>query len=135
MKISTSAAHRRHDISDHVWGRIEPLLRGRKGLWGGIARDNRLFSPIHNITGDRDHSGFIRKTLKQCLRMFCRLSDIRLLLSEGHCCKVIDGAAFCLIERPYISKVCLPGASRPADDRSKNFPPGLCVAHASLQSL
>jgi len=43
MKISASAAHRRHDISEHAWGRIEPLLPGRKGLWGGIARDNRLF--------------------------------------------------------------------------------------------
>ena len=26
----------------------------------------------------------------------------------GHCCKVSDEAAFCLIQRPYISKLCLP---------------------------
>ena len=31
----------------------------------------------------------------------------------GHCCKVSDEAAFCLIQRPYISKLCLPGAFRP----------------------
>ena len=36
-------AHRRHDISDRVWELLEPHLSGRKGSWGGIARDNRLF--------------------------------------------------------------------------------------------
>lgn len=35
--------HRRHDISDRVWERIEPHLPGRKGSWGGIAKDNRQF--------------------------------------------------------------------------------------------
>ncbi|CAH5410113.1 hypothetical protein AI2620V1_4612 (plasmid) [Enterobacter cloacae] len=28
-------------------------------------------------------------------------------LEEGHCCKVSDEAAFCLIQRPYISKTLL----------------------------
>jgi transposase len=37
------AAHRRHDISDRVWQLLGPHLPGRKGCWGGIARDNRLF--------------------------------------------------------------------------------------------
>lgn len=36
-------AHRRHDISDRVWLLLEPLLPGRRGVWGGIAKDNRLF--------------------------------------------------------------------------------------------
>ncbi len=36
-------AHRRHDISDPVWSRLEPHLPGRKGTWCGIARDNRQF--------------------------------------------------------------------------------------------
>ena len=35
--------HRRHDISDNVWERLEPFLLGRKGAWGGNARDNRQF--------------------------------------------------------------------------------------------
>lgn len=35
--------HRRHDISDHVWGLLEPHLPGRLGQWGGRAKDNRLF--------------------------------------------------------------------------------------------
>ena len=32
-----------HDISDHVWSKLEPLFPGRKGSWGGKAGDNRLF--------------------------------------------------------------------------------------------
>jgi transposase len=35
--------HRRHDLSDHAWSLLEPHLPGRAGVWGGIARDNRLF--------------------------------------------------------------------------------------------
>ena len=38
-----SMAHRRHDISDRLWNILRPLLPGQKGLWGGQARDNRLF--------------------------------------------------------------------------------------------
>ena len=33
----------RHDISDHVWSLLAPLLPGRRGAWGGRAKDNRLF--------------------------------------------------------------------------------------------
>ena len=36
-------SHRRHDISDRVWGLLEGHLPGRKGLWGGIAKNNRQF--------------------------------------------------------------------------------------------
>ena len=35
--------HGRHDISDKVWALLEPHLPGRKGVWGGVAKDNRLF--------------------------------------------------------------------------------------------
>ncbi len=35
--------HRRHDISDRVWNLPEAHLPGRKGAWGGVAKDNRLF--------------------------------------------------------------------------------------------
>ena len=34
-------SHRRHDLSDEVWSRLEVHLPGRQGSWGGIARDNR----------------------------------------------------------------------------------------------
>ena len=36
-------AHRRYDISDRAWDLLERHLPGRKGSWGGIAQDNRLF--------------------------------------------------------------------------------------------
>jgi hypothetical protein len=36
-------AHRRHDIDERAWKLLEPHLPGRKGAWGGIARDNRTF--------------------------------------------------------------------------------------------
>ena len=35
--------YRRHDISDRTWDLLEPHLPGRKGAWGGVAKDNRLF--------------------------------------------------------------------------------------------
>ena len=33
----------RHDISDEFWLKLESLLPGRKGSWGGKAQDNRKF--------------------------------------------------------------------------------------------
>lgn len=36
-------SHRRHDIKEEEWVILEPLLPGRKGQWGGIAKDNRSF--------------------------------------------------------------------------------------------
>lgn len=43
MANEKALVHRRHDVSDRVWGALEPLLPGQEGQWGGIARDNRLF--------------------------------------------------------------------------------------------
>ena len=39
----SNVAYRRHDISEHVWGQLERHLPGRKGNWGGRAKDNRQF--------------------------------------------------------------------------------------------
>lgn len=36
-------SHRRHDISDRIWNLLETHLPGRKGTWGGRAKDNRKF--------------------------------------------------------------------------------------------
>ena len=33
----------RHDISDEFWQKLEPLLPGREGSWGGRVEDNRRF--------------------------------------------------------------------------------------------
>jgi len=35
--------YRRHDIPDGTWEMLRPHLKGRKGTWGGNARDNRRF--------------------------------------------------------------------------------------------
>ena len=35
--------YRRHDISDRAWKLLEPLLPGRRGAWGRVAKDNRKF--------------------------------------------------------------------------------------------
>ena len=40
---SKNSALHRHDISDAMWAKIEPHLPGRRGTWGGIAKDNRKF--------------------------------------------------------------------------------------------
>jgi transposase len=34
---------RRHDINDATWDLLAPHLPGRQGVWGGVAKDNRLF--------------------------------------------------------------------------------------------
>ena len=39
----TKEAYRRHDISDRVWQLLEWHLPGRRGVWGGVAKDNRRF--------------------------------------------------------------------------------------------
>jgi transposase len=36
-------AHRRHDILDRTWELLKPHLPGREGMWGSVAKDNRLF--------------------------------------------------------------------------------------------
>ena len=35
--------YHRHDISDEIWAVLEPLMIGKPGQWGGVARDNRRF--------------------------------------------------------------------------------------------
>ncbi len=35
--------YHRHDLSDEAWERLEGKLPGRRGMWGGIAQDNRRF--------------------------------------------------------------------------------------------
>uniref|UniRef100_UPI00295889AA phage integrase N-terminal domain-containing protein n=1 Tax=Salmonella enterica TaxID=28901 RepID=UPI00295889AA len=49
----------------------------------------------------RHIAGYIHEWLAQGI-------SLRTLQNEmGHCCKVSDEAAFCLIQRPYISKTLL----------------------------
>ena len=90
------AAHRRHDISDRVWGLLEPHLLGRKGTWGGNARDNRLFinavfwilrtgAPWRDLPPDYGD-------WKNTHRRFCRWRDKGIW--EGFLEKLVDDADF-----------------------------------------
>ena len=47
--VMIKAIHRRHDISDEVWNRLKQCLLSRKGIWGGVAEDNRRF--INAVSG------------------------------------------------------------------------------------
>ena len=38
---------------------------------------------------------------------YTHMKSLRLAAEDWHCCKVSDEAAFCLIQRPYISKTLL----------------------------
>ncbi len=61
-------------------------VNDREGLYVGVASENGIYG----------HSRF-------CNTDF----DDKLACLNRHCCKVSDEAAFCLIQRPYISKTLL----------------------------
>jgi len=42
IKFMNPALHR-HDLSAHHWSLLEGHLPGRRGVWGGVAHDNRRF--------------------------------------------------------------------------------------------
>ncbi|EAP6688661.1 hypothetical protein EJR08_21885 [Salmonella enterica] len=43
----------------------------------------------------------------QDLQRYTGIQHVHRIGMAGHCCKVSDEAAFCLIQRPYISKTLL----------------------------
>ncbi len=49
---------------------------------------------------------FQRDIILWAVRWYCKYG-ISYRELQGHCCKVSDEAAFCLIQRPYISKTLL----------------------------
>ncbi len=70
-----------HDISDEVWALLEQHLPGQAGSWGGVAKDNRLFT---NATFWILHTGAPWRDLpsdygnwKNVQRRFCRWRDKR----------------------------------------------------------
>ncbi len=88
------ASHRHHDISDKVWELLAPHLPGRKGGWGAVAKDNRLFinavfwilrtgSPWRDLPPDYGD-------WKNTHRRFCRWQDAR----------IWEALLECLVEDP-----------------------------------
>jgi transposase len=101
-------AHRRHDISDKVWKKIESHLPGRRGSWGGIAEDNRRFinavfwifrtgAPWRDLPPDfggwsNTHRRFIRwrdnGVWEKLLEVLIDEPDFEWLMIDGSHCKV-----------------------------------------------
>ena len=55
-KMKDKEEHR-DDISDEFWSKLEPILPGRKGSWGGQARDNRRFITQYFGFYEPEHRG------------------------------------------------------------------------------
>ena len=105
--------HRRHDISDRTWSLLEPHLPGRKGSWGGLAKDNRLFinavfwimrtgAPWRDLPPDlghwsNTHRRFIRWRDKgvweKLLEVLIEEPDYEWLIIDASHCKVHPHAA------------------------------------------
>ena len=72
-------AHHRHDLPDRTWCLPEPHLPGRRGRWGGVARDNRRFlDAVPWILRTGRPGGTCRRTVetvKNTHRRFCRWRD------------------------------------------------------------
>jgi transposase len=103
-----SPAHRRHDINDHTWALLEPHLPGRRGIWGGIANDNRTFinavfwilrtgAPWRDLPPDYGD-------WKNTHRRFCRWRDkglweslLEILIDEPDCEWLMIDASHCKV--------------------------------------
>ena len=108
-----TAAHRRHDISDSVWKKLEPHLPGREGSWGGKAHDNRRFinavfwimrtgAPWRDLPPDfggwsNTHRRFIRwrdnGVWERLLEILIDEPDFEWLMIDASHCKVHPHAA------------------------------------------
>ncbi len=54
-----------------------------------------------------DAADYVRETDRSLMQLVTALWATLALMYVWHCCKVSDEAAFCLIQRPYISKTLL----------------------------
>ena len=108
-----SLSHRRHDIPDSTWELLEPHLPGRRGSWGGVAHDNRLFinavfwilrtgAPWRDLPPDygswsNTHRRFIRwrdaGTWEKLLEKLIVEPDFEWLMIDASHCKVHPHAA------------------------------------------
>ena len=109
----SALAHRRHDISDKVWKLLEPHLPGRKGSWGGLAKDNRLFinavfwimrtgAPWRDLPPDLGHWSYVHRRFirwrdkgiwEKLLEVLVQEPDYEWLMIDASHCKVHPHAA------------------------------------------
>ncbi len=106
-------AYRRHDLRDEIWNKIEPILPGRAGAWGRVAKDNRQFvnavlwiartgAPWRDLPPDygdwsRTHRRFIRWRDKgiwaKIFALFVQHPDLEWLMIDASHVKVHIHAA------------------------------------------
>ncbi|MGS6416565.1 IS1 family transposase, partial [Enterobacter rongchengensis] len=67
--------------------------------------ESRLKGELHVIS--KRYTQRIERHNLNLRQHLARLGRKSLSFSKWHCCKVSDEAAFCLIQRPYISKTLL----------------------------
>ncbi len=102
-----------------------------------IVTDKRTYNIVLHFIGEetkKNADGTVSKSFIET-PWAVRQAVLQLTYEYRHCCKVSDEAAFCLIQRPYISKTLLTRRISPRDHHNKMLRPGLCVVHASPQYL
>jgi transposase len=108
-----SVEQHRHDVTDHVWAKIEPYFPGQAGQWGGIAKDNRKFfngtcwilrtgAPWRDLPDDYGKFGSVHKRFKRMcdngtwdriLELLIDEPDFEWLMIDASHCKVHPHAA------------------------------------------
>jgi IS5 family transposase len=75
-------------------------------LFARLSLDSAL--PDHTTIMNFRHLLEQHQLARQLFKTINRwLAEAGVMMTQGHCCKVSDEAAFCLIQRPYISKTLL----------------------------
>ncbi|CAM7190863.1 hypothetical protein CIPOMM044M_24890 [Citrobacter portucalensis] len=109
--LASDTGIRNNDICQQIPGQIECFTRGHAGNNACRIREKRGGRCMTDTTSGQVTVNFVRyhpdiigqANFNNPLK-FIRPPDSS---GRGHCCKVSDEAAFCLIQRPYISKTLL----------------------------
>ncbi|MFC95801.1 hypothetical protein ED818_26425 [Escherichia coli] len=94
----------------HENARLRALLQTQQDTIRQMAEYNRLLS--QRVAAYASEINRLKALVAKLQRMQFGKSSEKLRAKterqiQGHCCKVSDEAAFCLIQRPYISKTLL----------------------------
>lgn len=81
-----------------------------QNLMAAIELDERIGYSASSLAGQpyKGRNGRVEGTRELVIHPhFVLVYEVDSQWGKGHCCKVSDEAAFCLIQRPYISKTLL----------------------------
>ncbi|WP_250189574.1 nucleotidyltransferase domain-containing protein, partial [Escherichia coli] len=93
-QVFKQLSHARAVIERHLAATLDTIHLFGSAIDGGLKPDSDIDLLVTVSAAPND-------SLRQALML-----DL-LKVSSRHCCKVSDEAAFCLIQRPYISKTLL----------------------------